>query len=136
MNPAQLYRHFDISGKLLYIGSSLNWIARLKGHKQSRWFGRIAKVTVEMFPDHRAALDAEREAIKRELPEFNTQHHPIQKPRPPRKFIRRAGECYIGCRVDRDVYLKLKQMADKDHRSLSQMCELLLIQGTATEILE
>lgn len=43
---------------------------------------------------------------------------------------------YIGVRVEREVKMKLAKKANRERRSLASMCELLLIQGTATEILE
>lgn len=70
-----LYRHFDAGGRLLYIGISLSPTYRLAQHRGcSAWFRDIASVTIQWFPDRPAALDAEREAIRAENPEFNTVH--------------------------------------------------------------
>lgn len=70
-----LYRHFDEDGTLLYVGVSLNTVSRLIDHKRTaKWFSRLARVEVTRFPTREASLDAEREAIKRESPLFNTQH--------------------------------------------------------------
>jgi predicted GIY-YIG superfamily endonuclease len=71
-----LYRHFDAEGSLLYVGISLSWPARTKAHAHgSRWFDMVAKVEIERFDTREAALDAEREAIKREKPKFNIIHN-------------------------------------------------------------
>lgn len=71
-----LYRHYDGGGALLYVGISLSVVARLAQHRDSsRWYDRIAKVTVEWFDNRRDALRAEGNAILIEKPEFN-----IQKP--------------------------------------------------------
>lgn len=71
-----LYRHFDADGSLLYVGISLSWPERTKAHAQkSRWFSHVAEVKIERFPTRQEALDAEREAIRREHPKFNIVHN-------------------------------------------------------------
>lgn len=67
----QLYRHFDETGQLLYVGQSLHAIARLAAHRKSRWFSQIARVDVETFPSKSVAEIAEREAIEKEKPLYN-----------------------------------------------------------------
>lgn len=74
--PTTLYRHFANDGSLLYVGISLSWPARTKAHSHySKWFEQIAKVEIERFPSRAAALEAEREAIRRERPKFNVVHN-------------------------------------------------------------
>jgi len=69
-----LYRHFDSDGKLLYVGISLSAVHRLGQHRDhSRWFRRIANVTIEWLPTRADALAAERAAIRDENPECNIQ---------------------------------------------------------------
>ena len=69
---ASLYRHFDRDGRLLYIGISLNAIARLAEHRDtSHWFSQIARVEIEPYPTRKAALAAELEAIRTENPLYN-----------------------------------------------------------------
>ena len=71
-----LYRHFANDGSLLYVGISLSWPSRTKSHASgSRWFDQVARVEIEQFPSREAALEAEREAIKRERPKFNIIHN-------------------------------------------------------------
>lgn len=70
--PTSLYRHFDADGVLLYVGISLSAIGRLSDHRHtSAWFPRIAKVTVEQFPDRASAYKAETTAIQTEKPLHN-----------------------------------------------------------------
>lgn len=84
-----LYRHFANDGSLLYVGISLSWPQRTKAHaKGSRWFEQVARVEIENFPTREAALDAEREAIKREKPAFNVIHNRAS-PAPAREPIQR-----------------------------------------------
>lgn len=69
-----LYRHFDANRNLLYVGISLNAIARLEQHRQSRWSGRIATVEIEYFQTRDEAIEAERKAIQIEQPKWNITH--------------------------------------------------------------
>lgn len=67
-----VYRHFDASGTLLYVGVSLCAVTRLSGHREhSGWFQEIARVTVEWFDSRELALEAERKAIRAEKPKHN-----------------------------------------------------------------
>ena len=68
----QLYRHFDKAGKLLYVGISLNAVYRLAQHRDcAHWFEEIARIDIELFPNRREALFAERKAIANENPRHN-----------------------------------------------------------------
>ena len=73
-----LYRHFDASGNLLYVGISLSIVARLIRHKASPWFPEIRNITITWFDSHEAAVAAEQAAIKAEKPKYNktSTHHP------------------------------------------------------------
>ena len=71
-----LYRHYDKDNTLLYIGISLNSIARLNQHKEhSDWFKDITVVKIETFYTRDAALEAERTAIIVEKPLHNVHHN-------------------------------------------------------------
>jgi predicted DNA-binding transcriptional regulator AlpA len=67
-----LYRHFDIDGRLLYVGISLHAIGRLRSHRdKSEWFDKIAEVKIEVFGSRDEALQAERIAVSNEKPAYN-----------------------------------------------------------------
>jgi DNA-binding transcriptional regulator YiaG len=67
-----LYRHFDATGALLYIGISLRPGNRLSEHLTgSAWAGDIANVTLEWFDSFEVAFNAERRAIIQEKPLHN-----------------------------------------------------------------
>lgn len=73
--PTALYRHFDAAGRLLYVGISLNAVARLSQHRQcSAWFREIARVEIEWHPSREAACEAEVQAIRSEQPLHNVAH--------------------------------------------------------------
>lgn len=67
-----LYRHYDADGVLLYVGISLNHLARLGGHKSSsHWFWDITRVDIEHFETRGIAEAAEMLAIREEKPLHN-----------------------------------------------------------------
>lgn len=71
-----LYRHFDSTGKLLYIGISLNEFNRFKQHMvNSNWSTDTAYTHYERFNTREEALDAERLAIMDEKPVYNKIHN-------------------------------------------------------------
>lgn len=74
---ADLYRYFDADGQLLYVGKSLNAVARATAHRKgSHWWDRAVRMEIEKVPI--ADLDhAERVAIWTEKPKHNRQ-----RPRP------------------------------------------------------
>lgn len=70
--PSQLYRHYGADGDLLYVGISINAIARLSRHRtQAKWFALVRTVTIEPFPTREQALEAEARAIREERPSHN-----------------------------------------------------------------
>lgn len=75
--PAQpvrtaLYRHFGADGVLLYVGISLNAIARQAAHAmQAHWHQDIARISIEWFESREAALAEELRAIRSEKPRHN-----------------------------------------------------------------
>lgn len=70
--PTELYRHFDAKGVLLYVGISLSTANRLGQHRcVSPWSKRVTSITIERYPNRKAALDAERNAIQSEGPLYN-----------------------------------------------------------------
>jgi hypothetical protein len=72
MSATSQYRHFDGSGKLLYVGIARDPFKHLGDHKQgARWRDQIVHVDIERHPTRDAALEAERIAIRDEKPECN-----------------------------------------------------------------
>lgn len=67
-----LYRFFDASKRLLYIGVTGQLCERWPKHRrEATWWTKAAYVAVEHWPSMHTALDAERAAIRAELPSFN-----------------------------------------------------------------
>jgi predicted GIY-YIG superfamily endonuclease len=76
--PHILYRFYDRTGVLLYIGITVDLGERMKAHaKDKLWWSDVDRsaTRIEYLDNRRAALDAEREAIKAEKPLENDQHN-------------------------------------------------------------
>jgi predicted GIY-YIG superfamily endonuclease len=72
MKAATLYRYYDANGALLYVGVSKRPFDRLTQHQAEKpWHLEIATVRLEHLPDLSAALKAEAEAIRDEIPLHN-----------------------------------------------------------------
>ena len=72
-----LYRHYNTTGILLYVGISISAIKRLSQHAvQSRWFNQIAVIKIEKFETRKEAQLAEKQAIEQESPLFNIKMVP------------------------------------------------------------
>lgn len=71
-----LYRHYDASGHLLYVGISLSPMTRTAQHCESSvWFDSVARIEIEWHENRKEALRAERLEIKSASPKFNIAHN-------------------------------------------------------------
>lgn len=69
---AAVYRHFDASGRLLYIGCSMDPARRFGVHRcVAPWARQVANITLEWFDSREEAEAAEAAAIARENPPHN-----------------------------------------------------------------
>lgn len=68
-----LYRYWSDRGTLLYIGISINAVARLGQHRDQAWFPRIARIDVQRFDTYEEAECAELKAICYEGPIHNVK---------------------------------------------------------------
>ena len=67
-----VYRCFSESGRLLYVGSTLNPVARMRQHARvTRWWPEVATVVREVFASELAARDGELKAVRSEHPVYN-----------------------------------------------------------------
>lgn len=101
-----LYRHFDSTDALLYVGISLSAVHRLAQHKRSAsWFKDIARVEVEWFSTRAEAIAAEREAICDEAPKHNIVGRTIDSPIEDMPVLTDAnvivGKCFVVFGPDR-----------------------------------
>jgi len=74
--PHALYRFYDRSDVLLYVGITVDPSARFKKHAGDKlWWGEVDHIDIEQCATRREAEDAEREAIKKEEPLYNKVHN-------------------------------------------------------------
>lgn len=74
--PQALYRFYDRSGRLLYIGITMDLGGRWGAHNRDKpWWREVASATVEHYPSREAVLAAEKAAIKAERPVHNVVHN-------------------------------------------------------------
>ncbi len=99
--PTFLYRLYDGTGRLLYIGITDNVRTRMNGHSNTQpWWEAVTRVIVETHPDRVAAETAEWNAILAEKPVFNVQKtRAPRSPKPPgNRTLQRPPAQTIGCR--------------------------------------
>lgn len=73
--PHAIYRVYDSSRNLLYIGCSVCPLTRAADHVMHQtWRKRVAFIKVDWKNDWYEARDAEKKAIKEENPMWNFQH--------------------------------------------------------------
>lgn len=74
--PHVVYRAFDATGHLLYIGCTLDFDRRRAEHMQRRtWARDVHRWETTEYPDQASALAAEEAAIKAEAPEHNAMYN-------------------------------------------------------------
>ena len=79
-----LYRMYDVSRRLLYVGITANFDSRMDSHRGLKpWWQDVATIEVQHFTSRTAVERAERNAIQTERPAFNVTHAPREL-RPPR----------------------------------------------------
>lgn len=74
-----LYRHFDATGRLIYVGIAFDEHQRRKDHgRLADWFELSESVTHEFYDGRESAEEAERRAIADELPIFNVAQRDVE----------------------------------------------------------
>ena len=70
-----LYRLYDDNDVLLYVGATNNPAVRWAKHAADKpWWGDVSRQEITWHPDRPAALKAEKEAIRKEQPKYNSEH--------------------------------------------------------------
>ena len=82
-----LYRMFDGSGQLLYVGISVNIGSRFDNHgRDKEWWHEVRTITVTPLPDRVDAVAAERRAVSLEQPLYNERlKKEVTKPLNPKR---------------------------------------------------
>lgn len=70
-----LYRLYDSTGTLLYVGVSLNVAQRMSQHRAVKpWWTDVARIELEHYDTRGRVLAAELAAIRAEAPLYNVQY--------------------------------------------------------------
>lgn len=70
--PHDVYKAYDINGRLLYVGISVNVFARMKEHKQyAGWMSAASRIDVVRYADRASAQAVEAICIRDDAPVFN-----------------------------------------------------------------
>lgn len=81
--PQALYRFYDATGVLLYVGITADPGARWRKHAHEKpWWQEVVKVTLEQLPDRGSVVRAEEAAIKTEHPRYNVVHNRVSRRAP------------------------------------------------------
>lgn len=73
MKTHYVYRCFDETGRLIYVGRSATPHTRLEFHRRNSWWApQAVRVKIAVFPNKEQASAAERDAIASENPRWNT----------------------------------------------------------------
>lgn len=92
-----LYRFFDDTDTLLYVGRTVDVRRRWREHERDKdWFAKVARVTRHVYPDAEALASAEREAIKKERPLHNVAHNAKAKLAAPRPNWNSVDDFFIS----------------------------------------
>lgn len=76
--PHDIYRFYDATGRLLYVGISLHAAQRASQHRRDkRWWNDVARMEVQHLPTMRRSVaeEIEREIIAKERPIYNVAHN-------------------------------------------------------------
>ena len=80
--PFTLYRLYDYNDNLLYIGKTINLVARFNNHKRRKsWWKGVRTIGLTHYDSISELANAEKAAIRSEKPLHNIQYNGKQIPR-------------------------------------------------------
>lgn len=121
-----LYRHYDATDALLYVGISSDPVARTHAHKSADWADRVVRFTGEWFDTWAEAHAAERRAIRDEKPLFNRVRYAlIVDPQTSRSQL--LGPSVRACaRFDPEMLTIITEAARDEGIDFSEMVRRML----------
>lgn len=103
-DTTSLYRHFNATGDLLYVGISINAFERYKQHaSEKEWFDDVSNMTIERFDTRQCALEAEMSAIKNENPKYNIVGTPLANVRRKKPSVKIAEKKPARKRYSKEI---------------------------------
>ncbi len=104
-----LYRFYDASDRLLYVGITKNPKARSGDHSRDKaltWWPEVDRHTLEWFDSRPEAADAEVKAIEGEAPMYNLSRTPSPM------LVSASGARHLGAQeVHEEEWLNVSQIA-------------------------
>lgn len=110
---AAVYRLYDETGALLYIGSSYDPAKRCEAHRRKPWWPRVVQRTEEWHPNRGVAYRLETEAISTEGPKFNRMGMPVYGAECSRRQQAMADQQRVKCKVAAEALKVRKRTASK-----------------------
>lgn len=105
---AVVYRCFDATDRLVYIGSTGHPERRLIHHRsQVWWYSLVARISYEVHDDIESARSAEWAAIADEAPAFNVAQRPGRPSSQPFPLSDADAAICRGWAKDRSAYLPM-----------------------------
>lgn len=128
-----LYRVFDATGQLLYVGISANPDLRFGQHSETKdWWSAVAERKVEWLDTRQEALAAERTAIRTERPVWNLQ---LSVRRPTSSAVEALFEEFRQVREERIMLLaQIKELAPREMRKGATVGQLAKLTGLSDEV--
>lgn len=118
MSKTFLYRHWGDKDILLYIGITNNCAARTDNHERAAaWYNKITRITVEPFSSRTAAAKAEKKAILKEQPIYNSTHKKKRAKPKPRNLSKSKPKVTVSLRMSVEMHQKIIELADLGTRS-------------------
>lgn len=123
-----VYRVFDATDRLLYVGCSVDVDTRMAGHESaSPWFPFHSRVERVAYPSRAQAEDAESVAIATEHPRWNIQGRSVDHPDGFAKSLAAAhwlaAEADMGRRW-RDLRVQREKREDQLNKVMAQQAAL------------
>src|SRR3990167_2748522 len=98
--PTSVYRYFDESGILIYVGITSQRVTRNRQHNADKvWWQWVASQKIDHFLDTASAHAREVELIKRYRPPFNKQHNPDHSPMSAAYIAARSGDLFWASKL-------------------------------------
>lgn len=129
MTATTLYRAFDSSGQLLYVGISGHTATRFSQHRAEKsWWSDVAEIKTERFPNRLDAALAERDAIRYEAPRHNKRTGmdscPDPMPNPDEPLAARAMAAIARCDADiAEAKAAGERGTDARHLAIAELAE-------------
>lgn len=115
--PIALYRLYDATGAVLYIGITHSPAKRFAEHAVERpWWSQVARKTVAWCDGKAEAAIAEALAIRDEKPVYNAVH-----PKPWLKRKRGGGTKLRNFRISDSLWVAVQAQAARDGRTVTDV---------------